>query len=111
MKKLFLDDIRTIDMVYDKSIIDEFDIVRTYDEFVDYIKTNGLPNFISFDNDLGLDKNNEIALDGYACVKWLVYESGLNLLNLKFNVHSDNIVAKQQIIGLLNNYIKHLKNK
>jgi hypothetical protein len=40
MKKLFLDDIRTIDMVYDKSMESEFDIVRTYEDFVDYILKN-----------------------------------------------------------------------
>ncbi len=110
MKKLFLDDVRTIDMVYDKSMELEFDIVRTYNDFVAYIKQNGLPHFISFDNDLGLDENGEVAPDGYAAAKWLVYESGLDLINLKFNVHSANPVASKQIEGLLNNYIKHLKN-
>jgi len=109
MKKLFLDDIRTIEMVYDQSMESEFDIVRTYDEFVDYIKTKGLPEFISFDNDLGLDENGAIAPDGYAAVKWLVYKSGLDLINLKFKVHSANPVASKQIEGLLNNCIKHLK--
>ena len=44
-------------MVYDKSRESEFDIVRTYDDFVAYIVKNGLPDFISFDNDLGLDVN------------------------------------------------------
>lgn len=111
MKKLFLDDIRTIEMVYDKSREDEFDIVRNYQDFVAYIKRNGLPAFISFDNDLGLDENGEIAPDGYACVKWLVYESGMDLTELKFQVHSANPVASEQIKGLLNNYIKHLKNQ
>ena len=111
MKKLFLDDIRTIEMVYDKSMVNEFDIVRNYKEFVEYIKTNGLPDFISFDNDLGEDENGSIAPDGYACVKWLVYESGIDLTKLKFNVHSANPVAAEQIRGLLNNYLKHLKNE
>lgn len=109
MKKLFLDDIRTVDMVYDKSMEPEFDVVRTYDAFVQYIQTNGLPEFISFDNDLGLDENEEIAPDGYAAAKWLVYKSDLDLSNLKFKVHSANPVASEQIKGLLNNYIKHLK--
>lgn len=98
-------------MVYDKSMESEFDIVRTYEDFVDYIKVNGLPQFISFDNDLGLDQNGEIAPDGYAAAKWLVYESGLDLINLKFNVHSANPVAAKQIEGLLNNYINHLNNQ
>lgn len=111
MKKLFLDDVRTIDMVYSKSEESEFDIVRTYDAFVEYIQKNGLPDYISFDNDLGLGEDGKIAPDGLAAAKWLVYESGLDLLHLKFKVHSANPVAAEQIRGLLNNYIKHLKEK
>ena len=107
-KKLFLDDLRTIDMVYDASQEKEFDIVRTYEAFVLYVQKNGLPDFISFDNDLGLDKNGEVALDGYAAAKWLVYESGLDLRSLQFKVHSANPVASEQIKGLLTNYIDFL---
>ena len=103
MRKLFLDDLRSVDMIYDKSEIDGFEIVRNYDDFILYIKTNGLPDFISFDNDLGLDTNDEVAPDGYACAKWLVYESGLDLKNLEFKVHSANPVAAEQIRGLLEN--------
>lgn len=72
MKKLFLDDVRTIEMVYNQSLVPEFDIVRTYSEFVTYIKNHGLPYFISFDNDLGLDKEGNIAPDGLAAAKWLM---------------------------------------
>jgi hypothetical protein len=109
MKRLFLDDLRTVEMIYDKSEVDGFDVVRNYNEFVSYIKSKGLPDFISFDNDLGLDTNDKVAPDGYACAKWLVYESGLDLRNLEFKVHSANPVAAEQIRGLLTNYIKHLK--
>ncbi len=111
MKKLFLDDIRTVEMVYDHSIISEFVEVRTYEEFVLYIQENGLPPFISFDNDLGLAKDGTVAKDGYAAAKWLVYESDLDLRNLKFNVHSANPVAAEQIRGLLNNYINYLNSE
>ena len=110
MKKLFLDDIRTIEMVYDKSMESEFDIVRTYRAFVKYIEQIGLPEFISFDNDLGLDENGEVAPDGYAAAKWLVYESGLDLRKLQYKVHSANPVAAEQIRGLLNNYLKFINN-
>ncbi|MBO6515713.1 MAG: hypothetical protein JJ975_04095 [Bacteroidia bacterium] len=109
-KKLFLDDIRTVDMVYDVASRDSFDVVRTYRAFVTYITANGLPDFISFDNDLGLDENGEVAPDGLAAAKWLVYESGLDLSDLEFKVHSANPVAAEQIRGLLTNYINHLKN-
>ncbi|SHI94643.1 Predicted esterase YcpF, UPF0227 family [Mesonia phycicola] len=110
-KHLFLDDIRSADMVYEPIFSNSFDVVRSYEEFVKYITTFGLPDFISFDNDLGLDTNGEVALDGYAATKWLIYESGLDLSNLQFAVHSANPVAAEQIKGLLNNYIKFLNKK
>lgn len=109
--KLFLDDVRTIEMVYDKSLESEFDIVRTYIEFKQYIKKNGIPAYISFDNDLGLTPNGKVAPDGLAAAKWLVYNSNLDLKDLKFFVHSANPVASEQIRGLLNNYINYLKSK
>lgn len=103
--QIFLDDLRTIDMVY-KEPYPEFVILRDYESFVSYIKENGLQDFITFDNDLGEDENGNLLPDGYACAKWLVYESGLDLKNLKFKVHSANPVAKEYIYGLLRNYIK-----
>lgn len=111
MKKLFLDDVRTVEMIYDQATAVNFDVVRSYKEFVEYIQTNGLPEYISFDNDLGLDKNGQLAPDGYAAAKWLVYDSGLDLRELKFYVHSANPVASIQIESLLNNYINHLNNQ
>ena len=105
---LFLDEIRTVSMVYPNSD-KEFVVVRSYSDCINYIKKNGLPQFMSFDNDLGEDENKNILPDGYAIAKWLVYESGINLSNFKFNVHSANPVAKKQIESLLNNYIKFIK--
>lgn len=109
MKKLFLDDIRTVEMVYPQADISTFTVVRTYSAFVAYIQQNGLPDFISFDNDLGLDETNAVAKDGYAAAKWLVYESGLDLRNLQYQVHSANPVAAEQIRGLLGNYLRFLR--
>jgi hypothetical protein len=108
-RKLFLDDLRTIDMVYPPSSEAEFDIVRSYIQFVEYLTTKGLPTLISFDNDLGLDESGDIAPDGYAAAKWLVYESGIDLRDFEFKVHSANPIAAAQIRGLLNNYINHLR--
>lgn len=107
--QLFLDDIRTVAMVYPALAESEFVIVRDHNAFKETILTLGLPSYISFDNDLGLDANDEVAPDGYACAKWLVYESGLDLRELRFYVHSANPVAKVQIESLLTNYIRHLK--
>ena len=41
--------------------------VKTQPEFEKYIIQNGLPDFISFDNDLGIGNG-----EGYDCAKWLV---------------------------------------
>ncbi len=106
---LFLDDIRTAKMVYPNMEDNDFVIVRDYNSFIEKIKDSGLPDFISFDNDLGLNEDGNIALDGYACSKWLVYKSGLDISNLRFRVHSANPVAKIQIESLLNNYIKFIR--
>lgn len=97
-------------MIYPSAQKNEFEVVRTYRAFVAYIQDHGLPPFISFDNDLGLEENGDLAPDGYAAVKWLVYESGLDLSRLQFAVHSANPVAAEQIRGLLNNYIRFLNS-
>jgi len=47
-----------------------------------------------------LDENGEVASDGYAAAKWLVYESELDLQNLKFGVHCANPVAAEQIYSV-----------
>ena len=111
MYRLFLDDIRIVKDVFPQMQEHDFTIVRSYNAFVSEIKTNGLPVFISFDNDLGADEHGNILPEGYDCAKWLVYESGIYIAELKFNVHSANPVAKKQIEGLLNNYIEFIKNK
>lgn len=107
--RLFLDDVRNVEMVYKDFSNEDFIVVRNYNDFVNCIKKNGLPYFISFDNDLGIDENGNLLKEGYDCAKWLVYESNLDLLNLNFNVHSANPVASSQIESLLKNYIKYLK--
>ena len=88
---------------------ENFVVVRSYAAFVQQIQKNGLPEFISFDNDLGEDQDGILLPDGYACAKWLVYESEIDLKELKFKVHSANPVAKVQIQSLLTNYIRFLK--
>ena len=107
--KLFLDDLRTVQMVYPNLSTSEFIVVRSFSEFVRIIKQQGLPEFISFDNDLGVDEEGQLLPEGYDAAKWLVYESGMDLSELRFKVHSANPVAKELIESLLNNYIRFLK--
>lgn len=109
--QLFLDDLRTVQMVYPTKKENDFIIVRSYEDFVKTVLSRGLPHYISFDNDLGEDPSGNVLPDGYAAAKWLVYESGLDLKNLEFYVHSANPVAREQIQALLDNYIAYLRKQ
>lgn len=91
MQKLYLDDLRPIPQ--------DFVGLRSYTEFVAYIEANNLPDFISFDHDLGIEES------GYDCAKWLVnYCLDHNLRLPEFEVHSQNPVGKVNILALLNNF-------
>jgi hypothetical protein len=107
MKNLFLDDLRTIDMVYPNYNPKDWNIATDYFEFVKLIQKFGLPNFISFDHDLGLksvDANGD-EKTGYDCAKWLVDYCLDNNLNLpKWQVHSANPVGRANISAYLNNF-------
>lgn len=93
MKKIYLDDLRLIP--------EGFTGVRSYAEFVNYIETNGLPDFISYDHDLGLQES------GYDCAKCLVNYCMDHKVKLPdFPVHSQNPVGKKNIESLLNNFRK-----
>lgn len=100
--RVYLDDLRTP--------IEEFDfIVRSYEEAVSIIKHYGVPKFISFDHDLGIDSNGNLLKSGYDLAKWLVY-SDLNHTyklpsDFKFKVHSQNPIGKKNIILLLDGYL------
>jgi hypothetical protein len=101
-KKLFLDDWRQIRDVYPNADENEFDVVRSYQSFILYIKENGLPEFISFDNDLGFDwQRGKKHLSGYDAAQWLLEESGLSLRGLSFKVHSSDPSARFKISELL----------
>ena len=102
MSKMYLDDIREPQNYYDV-------IVRSYDEAVRYILKNGIPCFISFDHDLGLDINGTVAKSGYDLAKWLVEKSLDGELkfpkDFSFSVHSANPIGKNNIESILHNYL------
>lgn len=98
--------------------------VKSYDEFVDWIKSNGLPTGICFDHDLGHDIQTQGRLKGMSkraarklktglktgmdCAKWLVNYCIDNKLQLPlYNIQSANPVGKENINSLLQNFIKH----
>lgn len=120
---LFLDDYRVPEDVFGytgKEIYREkhWKIVKNYNQFVDYIKRNGLPDMISFDHDLAdthyeaqnnldneyYDNCNEKT--GYHCAIWLTEYCMDNEKKLPPNilVHSMNIVGGENIKSLLDSF-------
>lgn len=134
--KLFLDDIRiptdASRLVPTKSFSlyweDDWVVVRNYDEFVEYIKYNGVPEFVSFDHDLGdisyeipaneilkmsdddmLKNFGVIEKTGLDCAKFLVeYCADENVSLPNYLVHSANPAGKENIEKFLENAKKHL---
>lgn len=96
--RLYLDDIRD-------PKTEGWKIVRNYDDFVNFITENGLPDEISFDHDLGENDKRT----GYDCAKWLgeyCWDNGLPIP--PWNVHSANPVGRDNIKQLLMSYEKKL---
>lgn len=98
--------------------------VKSYTEFVNWIKENGLPDAICFDHDLGMEvaikaretgmskrqsrKLKQLEKTGYDCAKWLVDYCMFKELRLPdWNIQSANRVGKENIDGLLKSFIKH----
>lgn len=79
-------------------------IVRTEKEARDFISEYGIPDFISFDHDLGEGNGS-----GHGVAKFLVDycldNGGLGLCG--YAVHSKNPVGAENIIGLLDGYYQH----
>jgi len=99
MVKLYIDDLRD-----PKS--DGWVIVRSYPEAIHYLRTNGCPDYISFDHDLGAAGD----LSGYDIAKWMVerdMDSNGEFIpfGFDFNVHSANPVGANNIRRLLENYL------
>ena len=122
--RIFLDDLRTIDMVYPNQLFPDFQkfmeiselvICRTMEEAVALIESKGyLPNFISFDNDLGEDENEIPLKEGIDFAHWIVErvldEKYILTDDFEFFVHSANSIAGPEIRILLNNFINFQKN-
>jgi hypothetical protein len=127
MKKLFLDDVRSAEMVFINTIDpiyennNEWEIVRSFNEFVSYIEENGLPEFISFDHDLDFEHyklENQQDIDyekmeiktGFHAAQWLINYCAENKLKLpNYKVHSMNLAGKRNIERILEKFKTILK--
>ena len=105
--KIFLDDVRLPFWLYDD--YNEWILVKNDIELKNLVLEN-INNIdsISFDNDLGIDSNGDILPDGYSCLNWLI-ENDIFIPNII--VHSDNVIANEQIYGKAMNWINFLINE
>ena len=136
ISKLFLDDTRipkdAIGLVpsnFNKFYWEnDWDVVKNYDEFVQYIEVNGVPGFVSFDHDLAdfhydlkpedyenmsedemVIKFGSMEKTGLDCAKFLVeYCADENVPLPEYLVHSANPAGKENIEKFLENAKKHL---
>ena len=77
---------------------------RHYQQFIDIILLKGMPDYISFDHDLGEEKT------GMDCACWLVNYCLDHKLSLpEWNVHSANTPGRENIDGLMKSFRKFQK--
>lgn len=128
--RLYLDDVRTPKDPNNEWVdgIPQWEVVRSYDEFVAHIKLNGLDAYevISLDHDLGdsamneyynnvhpnytLDYSNIKEKTGMDCAKWLVAESMTTNKPLpQIYTHSANPIGSANIMGYINNYLMNCR--
>jgi hypothetical protein len=125
---LYLDDVRT---PTEKLIgFKPWEIVRNYEEFVQWIETNGLPSFVSFDHDLAdehmvdyynnqargiqtINYDNFKEKTGIDCLNYLLeivqnqIEAGQEPVLTTINVHSHNPIGKANIFHKAENFKTH----
>jgi hypothetical protein len=85
--KLFIDDERF-------PVSDDWVIVRTSQEAIDYVREHGFPTFISFDHDLGGDDTSIVFIN------WLTEQ--LIDLHLTIPKNFDYYVHSQNSVGVVN---------
>jgi len=116
---LFLDDERIPkDVTWINLPAQNWQIVRSYDEFVKFIENNGVPIFISFDHDLAHEHYRQSMYNpdrhynsyypffkektGFHCAKWLVeycFDNRLDLPN--YVAHTKNPIGKENIESIM----------
>lgn len=100
MKKLWIDDIR-------KSPDDTWIIAKNSNEAIYYIESNGLPDMISFDHDLGDDDTSMIIIK-YIINSYLDGMLGIPEM-FTYRVHSANPVGAKNIIGYMDKFLEFVE--
>ena len=96
MYRMFIDDIRNPPP-------GDWVVVRSSSEALEYIQTNGMPEFISFDHDLGGDDTTMVFLRSLVKSLW----DGTNNIP-DYTVHSANPVGSKNIVSFMESWKKSL---
>jgi hypothetical protein len=111
--RIFLDDERMpAQVTWVDMPLGPWTILRSYNEFVSFIKRNGIPEFITFDHDLSwehyepeIDPSKYDEKTGFDCAKWLVEKClNENIDFPEYQVHSKNTVGKENIISYIESF-------
>lgn len=97
---LWLDDLRDPQLYLSEK---DYDVVwvKSFEEFTTWITLNGVPEYVSFDHDLGE------GLSGYDAVKFLAsYCEKLERRLPKCTIHSANPVGRTNIQSVIDTYNK-----
>jgi hypothetical protein len=92
--KLFIDDIRD-------PPTNDYHVVRSTTEAIEWIKTNGMPSFISFDHDLGGDDTSMIFLNKIYQEFWKEWDDIPD-----YQVHSANPIGSKNIVSFMESWKK-----
>ncbi len=111
--KLFIDDIRTVNMSHNSKKglgeISDFVIVRDYLEFKKFVDENiNQITLISFDHDLSCFKDG-IEFTGKTACEYIIEKCLDNRIKFPdWYVHTDNTCGRENILGLILNYIDNI---
>lgn len=113
-KRIFLDDLRSVDMSHNQNKglgnISDFIIIRNDEDFINFVDKNLTSiELVSFDHDLACF-NNGVEFTGKTACDYLVNKCLDN--GVKFPdwyVHTDNTNGRENIIGLILNYMKNVE--
>lgn len=98
MYKLFIDDLRDVCGT-------DWMVARTSKEAIDIIRSNGMPDVISFDHDLSGDDKSTIITHS---IQEMVLDNIISIKpDFRFWVHSDNPNGKDNIIIDMKNIYKY----
>lgn len=107
--KLFLDDVRTVNMVFSGEDMEGWTICRSSQEAIELVMSYGyLPDSIAFDHDLGGEDTS---------VKFILWMVNAHLDERikgkvpEFSVHSDNPPGKENIASKMNSWKKIAEHK